>query len=271
MDKNLLEYIFLFADDDDIINLSLTCKKFKEIINRTFWMNKIIHKYPILNYQLSKVDYKMYYNSLKKVFKETNLHYISAICQYYGESDILLILSSIENFQHSVFYTVYYENRKNIHYKFYLNPYNNLEGRYIEYYKNGNIKEISYYRNNEKHGICILKNQDNSIEEYGNYKNNLRDGFFRYFNNGIIDIECEYVEGMLNGRFKSYIEGEIFEDTNYINNYQDGKYSQYNSKGKIKREGYYNNGKREGTWKYYDDDGILTNEEEYSEDIFCYL
>ena len=181
LNKDLLEYIFLRVEDKDLNNLSLTCKKFKSIIQgKYFWMNKIIYRFPCLNYNL--LDYtKEYYFSLLEVFKEKNLHYISAMAQFYEQPDILHILSNYKNFQHSIPCLDYHDGK--IISEFYLSPNGNLEGKYIEYHKNNRVKEVCFYKNNVKEGFCLIKGVNGDIIEFGNYKNGKKHGNYKYYEN----------------------------------------------------------------------------------------
>ena len=264
MDKNLLEYIFLHVSDECIPMLRLTCRYFRNIIDGTFWMNKIIHKFPVLKYKLDvkNNNYKQRYLELLEVFREPNLHYISAMAQYHNDKNILTILSSYKNFTHAKEEFIKYDNV--LHSKFYVNPDERLEGRYIEYYKNGIIKEISFYKNGVKNGFVLFKNKDRTIKEIGNYFEGNRHGIFMYFEDEKIDIKCQYRKGLLNGYFKSYIDGKIFEHRSFFENIQHGKYLQYYDNGNLKKEGIFVNGMKNGIWKHYDETGNLLKKEDYN-------
>jgi len=263
--KDILEYIFIRCDDSIIPNLRLTCKKFKNIIDgKYFWMNKILYKFPCLNYKLGKNINRDYYSSLLEIFEEENLYYISAMAQIYNQLDILEILSSYKNFTHSVPHFYYFDDYK-IQSEFYMSPEDNFEGRYIEYRENGNIKEICFYKNNLKNGICLLMDEENRIEEYGYYKDGKKHGKFKYFDNEIIEIKCNYYEGLLEGSFKSYINGKLFEETGYKKSSQHGVFREYYYDEEIlKKEGKYNNGNRDGIWIEYDKSGNIINKFDYN-------
>ena len=256
MNKDLLEYIFIRVQDMDLPNLRLTCKRFKEIVDsKTFWMNKIIYKYPCLNYRRTLKD-KTRYFYLKNLFKETNLYYISAIAQYNTVFDVLLILNSFSDFHHSIPNYTLYPNKK-IETEFYLSPNNTLEGPFIEYYENGNIKEMCFFKNDLRHGLCIIKNFNNEIIEYGSYIEDKKEGTFIYCEEENLEIVCFYKNNLLNGEFISYINGIVFESTYYVDSVQHGRFKRYDSCGRINKEGYYYQGRRTGTWKEYENNILI--------------
>lgn len=270
MNSDLLTHIFIRTNDNDIKKLRLVCKNFKNIIdNDFFWINKIIYSFPALKYNIERKDYKKYYFELIDIFKEKNLNYISSYSQEYEKNDILLILSSYKNFKHSELIVNVYE-RDIIKEIYYVNPENNFkEGKYISYYKNRKVKQISIYKNNEKNGFSLLKDSENNMTEFSHYKNGYKHGRCKYFV-GTIKIICNYFEGYLNGKFESYIDDIIFEQIHYIENYQNGKYLRYHYNGKLKEKGNYKNDMKEGLWTYYDLEGNLIEEVEFT-NILNYL
>lgn len=263
MYKDLLSYIFIRTNDEDINNLRLTCKNFRDIIdNSYFWINKILFTFPALKYNIKTKNYKKYYYDLIDVFQEKNLNYISSISQEYKKDDILLILSSYKNFKHSKLIVTVYE-RDIIKEIYYINPNNNFkEGKYISYYTNRNIKEISMYKNNKKDGFYLLKDEENNLKEYSHYKDGIKQGICKYLF-GQVKIVCNFFNGSLNGTLKSYIDDMIFEEIYYIENLQNGNYFRYYYNGNLKEKGNYKNDLKEGVWSYYDINGNLIEEVEF--------
>lgn len=77
----------------------------------------------------------------------------------------------------------------------------------------------------------------------------------------------KYIDGQVqnqqrNGEWKSYFEDgkTIRSIANYVNNQLDGKYQIFFENGKTSIEGYYKEGKCDGKWIFYDEEGKVTNE-----------
>jgi len=271
MNTDLFIYIFIRTDEKDIYNLRLTCKYFLKIIDHDyFWINKILYKFPALKYNIKNKNYKKYYYELCEIFKEKNLHYISAIAQDYEEEDILKILSSYPNFQHSKLIVNMYD-QKNIKEIYYTNPINDFkEGKFISYYNNRKVKEISMYKNNKRNGFCLLKDVEGNSTEYSNYKDGEKHGKCKYFNDNV-EIACNYYIGVLNGKLESFIDKNIFEEIYYIDSFRTGYYKRYYYNGILKEKGNYKNDMKHGKWIYYDLDGKIISEANYENDIFDFL
>ena len=118
------------------------------------------------------------------------------------------------------------------------------------YFENGNLS----YVENLKDGIsleedAVLDGTITSYEEDGNldYIENYKDGKIHglveeYGENGLLFIRDTYANGVLNGESTMYFE--------------DGLET-------IALQGIYENGKRVGVWKSFDNDGILEEEITY--------
>ena len=71
-------------------------------------------------------------------------------------------------------------------------------------------------------------------------------------------------DNIRNGPFKIYSpDGYLYGLGHFVNNKWDGKWLDYNEKGIVVKEYYYTQGKRSGTWKYFDDNGKFLREEKY--------
>jgi len=57
--------------------------------------------------------------------------------------------------------------------------------------------------------------------------------------------KIDYVNGIRNGKYVKYYNGEMSDECNYVNGKREGKHYRYNN-GKVVEEGYYKNDKREG-------------------------
>jgi len=270
MNSDLYSCIFVKVGEKDLYNLRCSCKYFCNIIDtKYFWINKILHKFPVLANKITSTDYKKHYYSLCKTFIEENLHYISAIAQEFEENDVLTILSAQKDFQHAKKIINVYNNN-NIKEIYFINPYGLKEGRYASYYKNRKIKEVSVYKNGKKTDFCLLKGEEGDLVEFSYYKEGLKHGKCTYFHD-IVEIKCYYNMGELHGKLESFINKEIFEEIYYINNTQTGSYKRYYYNGVLKEKGNYKDDLKHGNWTYYDLHGNIISEVTYDNDLFDFL
>jgi len=138
------------------------------------------------------------------------------------------------------------------------------EGNWKWYYENGQLKREESYYHGEKDGLSEEFDETGSLIEKGEYQNGLEDGLWiqqigDFYQRG------SYRDGLRNGYWISYqlIEGENGTDSllisrgAFIDDLPDGKHSYYWDNGKIRDEGIYVMGKKEGNWSIYNYDGSL--------------
>lgn len=266
--KDVYIQIFLRLDDFDLLNVGRSCPYFLKIVtDNLFWLNKILYKYPCLHENIPTKEYRKYYFYLEKKFSETNLEYLSAIAQHEGEEQILLILDSLK-IKKARRCLARHDNDDNegnkIESIFYLDSNNNLQGQYLGFYENGETKEIANYRNGFLHGERILYGLNNRALEIGRYIVDHKDGKFFYYDiTGLVEIECEYRENKLDGVFRSYIDGNLYEELYYKDSITHGRYRRWNHNRSLKEEGTYNYGVRYGSWFLYNNDGNLLEKRFY--------
>lgn len=150
----------------------------------------------------------------------------------------------------------YFENGKNSWNWFVFNQdsfdvekhvYIKSTGLWIQFFKNGQIKSSSSYIDEKLNGIfkSYFKQNINKTsskpKEIGTFKNNKKDGLWKYFNErGFLIREENYFDGTINGKWHTYYDN-----------------------GDLKIEGQYLQGKRVGSWKWYDSDQNIFLEKYY--------
>lgn len=137
-----------------------------------------------------------------------------------------------------------------------LSPVYDTTGRLIEIitYKKGfvNSREVinRYDTHGKRHGYwkVFYPNFDLKWEQY--YKHGLRDGFYKeYDEKGNLKVIKKYVNDV----------EEIMESATTPLQMQ----HEYYPNGRIKREGSFRGGKREGTWREFDENGNVTSSQIY--------
>lgn len=96
-----------------------------------------------------------------------------------------------------------------------------------------------------------------------------RIGLWEYFHNSSKEIMMteHYRLGKLDGEQRTYFEnGQLTENTSYVNGKRQGKRLIYSEKGVVIKEFIYENDQLHGTTKYYDTDGNLIIEGKYKRD-----
>jgi antitoxin component YwqK of YwqJK toxin-antitoxin module len=130
------------------------------------------------------------------------------------------------------------------------------------YYNSGQLMREEEYNNGFKDGIHTEYDESGKKIEEGEYVNDLEDGpWFTtigdYFERGL------YRDGLKNGKWISYHLVTTNEKTDsvlsfsgsFIEDNPDGKHIYYWDNGRIKDEGFYLMGKKDGDWIKYEYDG----------------
>ena len=104
-----------------------------------------------------------------------------------------------------------------------------------EYYPDGQFKRIGAVINGKKQGLWL-----------------------RFDTCMIIEIECVYVDDIINGKCIFYYPNQNIQVEGYmIDGVWVGERIFYYENGKVMNKGNYKNGKLDGIWEYYDDKGDL--------------
>lgn len=138
------------------------------------------------------------------------------------------------------------------------------EGNWRWYYDSGQLlREENYYRG-KKDGLSEEYSEDGTIIERGEYLEDLEDGpWFQLI--GDFYQRGTYRDGLRTGSWVSYQlnKGESETDSltlfkgNFLDDLPEGKHTYYWDNGKVRDEGTYVAGKKEGDWIKYNYDGTL--------------
>lgn len=160
----------------------------------------------------------------------------------------------------------------------------NGNGEYVIYHENGKIAVSGKVSNKKMTGEWIYNNETDlgqSILYYENDKSKLRllkgiDGKIlvsngngqvtTYYPSGMVEEEGQYIEGVKEGKWKTYFDEEdkpLWIVSNYVGGMLDGPYIYYHFTGNEAIEGGFKKGKKAGTWKWYFESGLVESEVEY--------
>lgn len=116
----------------------------------------------------------------------------------------------------------------------------NRHGEYKEFYENGNIKRVCEYK------YVVIGSGGG---KHGFYK--------EYYKDGSIKVEGSYRDDVKDGRWVTYHKsGEVESDGYHI---KEKSYNEYGEQYANIRKG----GSKNGTWKYFDDNGQLIKQESW--------
>lgn len=123
--------------------------------------------------------------------------------------------------------------------------------------------------NSDKINVKFFSSKGKLISE-GVMNDKIYIGKWTYYQNktdGILMTENYNQDGILSGeKLVFYENGQIAEQSVYVNGQIDGTSMWYSPEGKVLKEFTYKNGQLHGTSKYYDNEGILLAEGIYKND-----
>jgi antitoxin component YwqK of YwqJK toxin-antitoxin module len=226
------------------------------LIQNNQFLDKIkIKEHSILSLEKEIIDLKQELNlAINKTNENTNNVFHMNVISYYDDMEDRY---SDGSYDEDHFFNFYDLPGKNNNDKYNLQTNELINGKVYNFYNNpfssfnGYVKCEYNFKNGKLHGLVVFYDDykgkyflSNSIE----YRNGKRNGFYRkWFENGQLREECIYIEDKLDGEFK-----EFWED------------------GTLHGGGNFKNGKPIGEHRYYNEKGVLVNEEFYSESFENY-
>ncbi len=145
-----------------------------------------------------------------------------------------------------------------------FNKQGKFEGKWKWYFDTGQLLREENYRNGLKDGISTEYDETGKVIEEGDFINGKEDGpWFELIGDNY--IHGTYRDGLRNGMWYSlYLENNgtkidslLNFKGGFIEDNPDGKHIYYWENGKVKDEGIYIMGKKEGDWLKYNFDGTL--------------
>ncbi len=132
------------------------------------------------------------------------------------------------------------------------------EGSILEWYPNGVKKRELYYVNDHLDGVQYEWAPNDHLISEINYKSGELEGMYQTWHDNYIPKEnAFYKNGKILGEHsKWYYDGRVQLQENYNEEgKQDGKFLEYYEDGSLKNKGKFKNGLKKGWWKSYDENG----------------
>lgn len=145
-----------------------------------------------------------------------------------------------------------------------FNKQGKWDGPWKWYFDSGQLLKEENYRNGQKDGMSTEYDETGKVIEEGEFVNGNEEGpWFELI--GDTFLRGVYRDGLRTGMWYGYYldlkEGKTdslcFFKGSFIEDNPDGKQIYYWENGKVKDEGNYVNGRREGEWSKYNSDGTL--------------
>ncbi len=136
------------------------------------------------------------------------------------------------------------------------------------YYPDGNIQSSIPYRFGKENGTAYYYfDSPNTLEIEMEMKHGKKNGEFRrYFENGLLDTYCTYVNDSIEGVAINYTaNGAKSQEFTYVHGIKNGPHKAYHLSGDIKIEGQFKNNLFDGKWTYYDERGVVVGEGSFKE------
>jgi antitoxin component YwqK of YwqJK toxin-antitoxin module len=171
----------------------------------------------------------------------------------------------------------------------YREPKGNLavkegNGKYLGYHPNGGIAVFGNIQDKKMTGDWTFFDEEGiarSVMRYENGKGKMwlirnsygnemvKNGtgkFVNYFDSGLVEQEGEYMDGLKEGEWFLYFEGDgkpLMEESRYKKDLLEGRYVTHHASGKEALIGQYKTGKRIGKWTWYTEEGLVDSEVNY--------
>ena len=139
-----------------------------------------------------------------------------------------------------------------------------LVGDYSELYEDGNIKTKGKYdKAGKKTGLWIVGEKDGSVKDESEYKDDMRNGERKsFFVDGTVSEIRTYKNDKLHGKYidNRYSTHKVQRERNYVDGKLDGPFKDYFEDGKVEAEGEYLKGNMMSRKTYHTNGKVRTVE-----------
>lgn len=130
-------------------------------------------------------------------------------------------------------------------------------------YPSGRVQSVIQYKGKKEHGrTTYFYRMPNTVEMEIDMKNGKRNGEFRrYYENGLLDTYCVYVNDSIEGVETIYMpNGNKSQEYTYVHGRKNGPHKVYHDNGSVLTEGGFKDDLFDGAWTYYDERGVIVGE-----------
>ena len=234
--------------------------------------------------------WKTYYESgqLKSIGKRTDFLLDSTWVFLSENGDTTLIVNYKRDLKNGLRFTY---SETEVMMEPFVNDVRQGEGKRMD--KKGHLLQTMNFVNGLEEGISPVFDTTGLLREIVNYRKGFvmtREALNRYdregkkhgywktfFDDWSVQTECYYRHGLRDGFYKEYDEkGNLKKITKYVNDVEQVLESdmkplvvqhEYYPNGKVKREASFRDGKKEGVWREFDENGNVINSQTYKKDV----
>lgn len=218
--------------------------------------------------QINKLTEEGFYLNNKK----------DGVWKSYNEGELYKSVTYKNNLQHGE--VIEYKKGKLRKKYNYYQEYNNdgviltniMDGRLEEYYDNGNISKIENYKKGKRHGFFEEYFDNKNYKSKSEYQNGIQIGKQEYWDvNGNKTYEAEFKITVLDGVEKSikngkelrWEKGVLTYEVQFVDGVEIGVSKSYHPNGKLMRVSSIKNGRYDGRYLEYHDNGELKSDLTY--------
>jgi antitoxin component YwqK of YwqJK toxin-antitoxin module len=136
----------------------------------------------------------------------------------------------------------------------------------VKEYVDGSILEEGRILNGLRTGLWVTYSAGNTFpDKIMTYANGMANGpYFEFNERGQIEIQAYYKDNKLHGKWGEYKFSRPIKEAFYTDGQLDGVYREYKTgSGKVQKEIEYKNGKMDGRYLFYDDEGNIILDYQY--------
>ncbi|MBL4771705.1 MAG: hypothetical protein JKY61_11330 [Planctomycetes bacterium] len=112
-----------------------------------------------------------------------------------------------------------------------------------------------------RHGECLVYHRIPDVEivhQVGLYQRGFKSGVWIEYNPEGEKVQAkEFVHGNVSGFYKEWRGGVLTLETRYVDNVENGERTEFYASGKPFSRGFMEDGGREGSWFYWEEDGSV--------------
>ena len=143
-------------------------------------------------------------------------------------------------------------------------------GEFRRYFEDQTIKSLLIYSDDGRNAAATMYHNNGNIASKGTYIDQMKEGKWQFFSeiiNGYLISEEYYSKNLRNGlSIKFYPDSSIAEKLSYINDIKQGEWLQYYSTGAVHLKSSYLDGKINGKFEVWFDNGTLEFSGQYKND-----
>ena len=125
------------------------------------------------------------------------------------------------------------------------------------YYSDGSLLRKENFYNGLPDGLLTEYDKQGNIITQGEYIEGKKEGEWIVYVGDSKDV-IEYSDGFMNGWYRSYFpDGDLRYEGKYVDDNPNGEHIWYWENKKLRQQGVYVMGRKNGDWKKWDKEGVL--------------